>query len=202
VPDDTDVTDLPAARSVTTTGLFAPKLFKPKGPRPTKEDGDAPAPTKRRRKKGGGAGPLLLGTLLFVVSILHAWVGRKDEPDQHLLKARRMLERYENGRPEAQRDYESEAYVKVLDQLARVPQRSPQAIEAEDLAESIRRKIDAQRAAVRARERELATRQSATQRRDQAFFDGVRQEPLAAEDPDDVPRKPGPIQEGEASESR
>jgi hypothetical protein len=116
-----------------------------------------------------------VGFLFLCVAVCHALLGGADPPpNSDWIHAQRLLDRYEAGRPEAERDYESETYRRILDHLAAVPSGAPERVAAQELINTIHGKITAQRARSRWRMRELAERQASQQRRDASFFEGIR----------------------------
>lgn len=162
----------------TQSTMIWPRLFAPKRPRPQR------AGSPKRKHKGMGPKPALLGFAFLCVTVAYSMFGRSEPPEPHLVSARRIIDRYEEGRPESARDYESETYAKALDHLALVSGSSSQASEARNLIMEIRGKIASQRSRVRSQSRDLAARQEARQRRDLAFFEGTRRI-VSAPDPDD-----------------
>jgi hypothetical protein len=141
--------------------------------------------TTERPRRGGatesarpGAGPLAVALVVLCGALGWAAVtNRREAEDPHLATARRLVARYEEGRAETARDYESPAYVEALAALARVPAGSAAYPEAAALAQKIRARVSAQRDRARARQAELARRQAAAQRRDDALAEATRRRP-------------------------
>jgi hypothetical protein len=142
-----------------------------------------------------GPKPALLGFVFLCVTVVHSLFGHTEPPDPHLLKARRLIDRYEEGRPEAARDYESETYARAMELLEQVSGSATEDSEARSLMMEIRGKIASQKARVRSRNRDLAARQEARQRRDLAFIEGTRRIVSGPDEDSErkaTPRKPDP----------
>jgi hypothetical protein len=121
--------------------------------------------------------PLVAGIVLVVVGTAFAVFSERNTPDPHLVRAREVVARYEQGKPTEAIDYESRAYADALGELALVERNSKSAPEADELAAEIRRKIAEQQARVRARNAEMQARQERQQQRDEEFFRVQRMEP-------------------------
>lgn len=159
--------------------MIAPKVFAPKRPRPRR------VTLIRREADRIGAGPVVMGFLFLAVALSYAVLGRTTAPDPYLGKARRLIARYEAGRPEPARDYESDVYVEALKTLALVSGTPQEESAARDLAMEIQGKMAVQRARERMRGRELLATQEARQRRDRAFMEETQRTTVRADDDED-----------------
>jgi len=121
--------------------------------------------------------PLVAGIMLVVVGAAFAVFSQRNAPDPHLVRAKEVVARYEQGKPPEAIDYDSPSYAEALGELALVERDSKWAQEADDLAAEIRRKIAEQQARVRARNAEMQASQERQQQRDEEFFRVQRMEP-------------------------
>jgi len=98
------------------------------------------APPQRDRKSAWLAA-IGVASLLGLVAL--GALALRDRPDPHYVRATKMVEAYELGKPEPARNYSNDVYRDALAELAQVNSASVSAQPAREMAEDIERRIAA-----------------------------------------------------------
>src|SRR6185295_7060365 len=130
-------------------------------------------PLQSPARSGSRAGRIWLGLGLLLVAALGTRVLLRETilVDPHLAQAKTLLDRYEQTRPEAERNYHNPVYVEALDHLDRVDQGSGSWDEAQLLATGLRRKIAEFEARLEQARQELAAQPAIREEREAEFFE-------------------------------
>lgn len=154
------------------TASTAPKVARPAA----KARGTPRIEIRRPKPEPQSPLPMVAGIFLIVVGSAFAVFSGRETPDPHLLRARELVTKYEQGKPEATRDYEDPAYEQAIAELAMVERTSRAAREADVLAADLRARRQAQLERVRVREAATQAASERQQRRDEEFFRAQRME--------------------------
>lgn len=99
-----------------------------------------PTPLPRRHPRPSRS--MVAATILIMIVAVFAYIRR---PDDHFRRAKKMIDAYEHGLMPAERDYSLPVYANTLRELSDVRAMSVSRVDAERLAERIRRALAQQR---------------------------------------------------------
>ena len=147
-------------------------------PRPSRP---APATPPVEAREGIGKLPIVVLLLVVAGAVAFALARHRREADPHLVRARKLVAAYEDGRAPDARDYEHPVYAQALAELERVDPGSVSAAEATSLAGTLRAGAEAQSARALASREAVAARQARAQDRDDRTLEMQRRNRVLAD---------------------